>query len=285
MHILNTMMRFRQLFEAPIEAIHTYGDMSNPQSLRGSDIRLVSSETGQEKIKRVLFNIPVPVVLHFVNIPVNMKGKNLVKHLKQNPVIFTPEEFTKKYGKYRIKLNVYPNAVNVVYLENEGGNRLPLTPWIIAHRMMHMFIYARKSLPDSMHRFANIYREYMEILFELLEITYDRNHFICLEIIYNILPTKAARKRNLNSAGEMWIELFALYCVTGKVYFNSLTIEQFMTIMKNSVRFPNYLSNEQKQEYQEKLDTFNIEMKNLAEELSTIYLDLLQENIGRILVL
>jgi len=209
-------MKLFELFltEAPIGDIHTHGDFSKPGSLRQDDLSLATPKR-QDKIKRVLQKAPVLIDLHFVNQPHHI---DIRQHLVSNPLGFISVENLQ--SRYDINITPRRDAVNIVMMQNEGDDRVPLTPWIIAHRIAHIFEYSNHfELRDLLDEF-----------FKTLENTADaypdqskRFHRVpYTEIARTFGTTRACREGLIkpNRVIEWLFDSFAQMCVTGTIRFN-----------------------------------------------------------------
>lgn len=262
------------LAEAPIEDIQTYGDWQKPGSMRGDDMGIVGNPKGQDKIKRVLFNIPVPVVLHVINDPTEIRGiEGARKHITQNSFdrwirgtpqqrvgLMTPEDVQ---GTYGVQLKYQPNAFNLVIVENEGASRYPLTPWIIAHRMKHAFDFIDKSYDNRFDLSLN--KKIQQTEFDFLRMIGKHTGLWGMDgekeqlnvLLSSMLDTKAGRAGNLITPGEFMPEAFALFCIRGKLGLKPVQGQ----------------------------DAINAELPGWEQRLMQAWLELLQWGIGKIVVL
>lgn len=216
------------LFEAPIGNIYTHGDFSQPGSLRADDLSLASSKR-QEKIIRVLRKAPIAIDLHLVNLAAPVANRDghfdISFYLKQYPERFgrylTPEQMK----DWWVPITPRQDALNLVMIENEGDNRIPMTPWIIAHRLSHAFEYAEPLL------FQKIWKLFLSTLEQVVD-SYGlwrmnipggsgSPHFALLVPIFG--TTRAAREGLIKPgrAGEWYHDCFAQMCVTGDIRFNA----------------------------------------------------------------
>jgi hypothetical protein len=225
-------MKISELVEAPIEDINVYGDQQQPGSFRQEDLGIIASPKGQDKIKRVLFKIPVPVVLHFINDPTPIRGIEDVKqHLQANTPSFVaskpqrsglmdPARLQRTYG---VQVQQNPDAFNLVIIENEGVERYPLSPWIIAHRMYHAFQYIGENWHDVLREEGRVGYHFLTWLQEE-QGNVSSPQGATKELLQAILPTKAGREGQLVTSAEFFPEIFALWCVTGKITLNPSTV-------------------------------------------------------------
>jgi hypothetical protein len=202
--------------ESPIGDIHTHGDFTQPGSLRKDDLSLTTPKR-QNKIKQVLQKAPVLIDLHFVN---QKNPIDIDQHLKQpqwgGGIGFTsPEQLQLLYN---ITITANPHAVNIVMLQNEGDERLPLTPWIIGHRIGHLLYHAHQL------DFEEIFRKFFSRL-EGIQVEYKGDSMIDLPfpVIAKVFGTTRACREGMIRAGRVaeWVyECFAQMCVIGTIAFN-----------------------------------------------------------------
>ena len=113
------------------------------------------------------------------------------------------------------------DALNLVLIENEGADRLPLTPWIIAHRLSHAFQYAEPLLHTK------IYNSFLSALDKVLD-SYRLWGAVNYEPLAPIFgTTRAAREGLIKSGrvGEWFHDCFAQMCITGDIRFNAAPAE------------------------------------------------------------
>jgi hypothetical protein len=205
-------MRLSELLEAPIGDIFLHGDFSRAGSFRQDDLSLASAKR-QDKIKRVLQKAPVLIDLHFVNLTQRI---NIRTHLEpQWPPIKGYMSSAELADRWNINIAPQSNAFNLVSLQNEGDARIPLTPWIIAHRLSHAFEYgdrfAQRAILDEFYRRLNRVSDF-----------YSKRQF---GLIFKQLPhifgtTKACREDKVIREGEWFHDCFAQMCVVGDIRFN-----------------------------------------------------------------
>jgi len=234
----------------PITDLGLYGDFSAAGSLRAEDRRLLSSAKVQRKIKDVLVGIPIPIHLHFVNLPHVLEIGALPRFFRSAD----PASAEQKIGymsaakfkrTYDVKLNTARNTLNLVFIENEGENRLPFTPWIIAHRLYHALSLAVQHRRDTNHRrlgegltqlltaAVKIYRCCNRFAVDDCRLwpsrrfgnssTVSDNDLGVLKLLAEeTLDTHVCRNRRLNNHLEAIAEAFAQWCITGSIRTKTL---------------------------------------------------------------
>jgi len=143
------------------------------------------------------------------------------------------DDTEKLNGELRERIAPAPDAITIVYSHNEGTPFLPLTPWILAHRIGHAltvaapspFHEAERALCLRLRALALSYgitkcfpplsaSQYRPLLFE----DYD-----CYLPVFKVMGTmRSARKDLIVKALDIPAELLAQYIMTGGVRFNPL---------------------------------------------------------------
>lgn len=221
-------MFLNDLFEAPIANIYTHGDFSQPGSLRADDLSLATPKR-QEKIVRVLRKSPIEIDLHFVNLAapaVNAQGHFDIR--------FYLGEYPERFGyvsparmkEWWLEITPRPDALNLVLVENEGADRLPLTPWIIAHRLSHAFQYAEPLLHTKIYNlFLSALDKVISAYLPLIDRLWGSVNYDVLAPIFG--TTRATREGLIKAGrvGEWFHDCFAQMCITGDIRFNAAPAE------------------------------------------------------------
>ncbi len=224
-------MRYHELTEAPISDITHLGDWDRNSSFRHEqDRKLLTSPKALEKIKAKWNRTDQNFNMFFVNSPEANKfmevGKVDISWLRENmPKTFV--EFDPKYD---------PNAINIIFTNNKGDERVPMTAWIIAHRFGHAiqrlgkvyaFTYAKEMF---YHYISEALKDYSINIpskgpkwyrFEGMIGRYNIDAIVTK--FFEALGTmKSARDGEIRNSNEFLLELLAQYMLTGKIIFNDL---------------------------------------------------------------
>jgi len=227
------------LREAPIADISHVGDFSKNSSFRhGRDRAVVTHPASIENIKKKFGNTNQDINLIFVNTPQGGRetevGEVGMKYVIQN----LGEEVAKVVNKVHTG-----NEITVILTNNKGEQRFHMTPWIIAHRMMHVF--ARKGVVRSTgSNSSRVYGEFKRQMINIFltdimpaygrsnmgnpdRVNYaggqDRNAQLVFKHFFTKVCTfKSARDNKLRDWFEVFNELGAQYITTGNVKFNEL---------------------------------------------------------------
>lgn len=267
---MHELRRWIAICEAPIGDIYTHGDFSQPGSFRADDLTL-STPKRQDKIKRILQKAPVVIDLHFVNqehrVDINWHLDPV--HAQKWLGFLSAEQAEERWG---VKLVPRPDAVNVVVLQNEGDNRVPMTPWIIAHRIAHMFNYTHKLSIDRLSQNFLNSLEQVQDEYKRGESRY-RPQFYELAKVFG--TTRACREGLITRGRTFeWLwDCFAQMCVIGTINFKPAP-KEIVTTPFDEV----YTIDDDMLSYVDSV------FANLAEKLIDEFTILLNDCVGEIMV-
>jgi hypothetical protein len=209
-------MHIIDLFEAPLGSYDVVGDFSERGSFQPSDRRIIQSDQTPPKVQHAFRNIPETIDLIFV--PLVSKVGDVLALAERIAGIWDHAGAERRLHR-KLPPPSTPDAIQMVYTNNEGSNRIPLTPWIMAHRIGHAIAFAEPQV------FTNLYHT----LRDVLSYVGDALDVRPLDIIYAIGTMKSVRQKRLNNTHEFVFELFSQYMITGSITFNHfsepLTIE------------------------------------------------------------
>lgn len=224
--------------EMPLRVHNLNVDKNDPSSSFHADDRgIVNSFKGLEKIKRIWQSSVAEVDLYLLDVKMS-PGDALDRALGTG---FEAADGIRHYG-----VEFDPEAISVILTNNAGGGRLPLTGWIIAHRLFHCF---------QQYRSSEVHQANMDIggknLFELINVLYEQQKGVLFDLEnYGVTSiaggrhpdylrrvfcasligsTKACRDFRLNDAGELLPECFAQYMLRGRVALRKLPRGKFDT--------------------------------------------------------
>lgn len=223
-------MRLQDLFEDPISDLDHLGDFTKPGPFRNQlDKKLATHPVALEKIRNFFQNTDWDIRLYFCNISGTGKHaeSGLVSDLELE-IIFG-EEITKKLTADR------DDQITMVFLGNSGVERMPFTPWVIAHRMGHAINASTGSASRSNAAIYwqeaewRFFKNVNEILRDVYKIkTYNERTLIYertpeYRALFNSIGTqKSSRDHKINRPFEFLYESFAQYLHTGNIAYNPL---------------------------------------------------------------
>jgi hypothetical protein len=228
-------MRYHEICEAPLTDFGAYGDLSREGTLRSDDLKAVQSPKWQEKLSnffsRTPYNFNIYVYnggedgrIHFPHPTPGRKGTDLkvtdLIYLENFSGVYYPDLFQRTFGFVPPD---YQGAISVMLVENEGNDRLPLTPWMVAHRIAHALnMPSRDDFFDHLtdaeikETWKNAFTgmvKFRDVMCEFLGGDYS-------DIAALIGKTRAMRSRKLSNPGEFFMEMITQYIVQGSLTFN-----------------------------------------------------------------
>lgn len=226
------------IYEAPISDIVTHGDMDKAGTFRDDDLKKFRDPKWHVKVRNLFSRNPYDIKLYLINgfdkdhVRVNyFNGEEDSLYVGLNDLTYGglhDEEFA------RFVLPDLPNewqqSINVILFQNEGAGRVGMTPWMVAHRMVHAIMITdthrdiSKLIKPATEKFVILMND---MLYEVRSIysilpTIDKHMSLPLfvhEMAKDIAMFRSGRTDNLSNASEFFVELFAQYITSGKVEF------------------------------------------------------------------
>ena len=292
-------MRYSEISETPIDQYKALGDWDNA---KGSFIRsngfdqkrdfapreisqnIIHSEKSVQKIKDLWTRVPQKFNFFIINVAHGINGYRF------NPTISTIDEFqnnAESLTPYLPELTLAHNAINVIYTSNftNTNNYMPMTAWIMAHRLSHIFqIYRENNLYNSIQTKLNnaiiatgkAYGINVTVIPETGIVAVTQYSGL-IDIIAKILTMRSARNNRLTSPFDYIGELLAQYLIGGKITFNSVPNEVKFQPTNN-----NYKTIMISQTHKSLIDSM---WTSLAGEFENDFNHLLDSLIGKVLVL
>lgn len=226
-HLIRLVESTQELDEMPL-SVNLMGE-PQPGGFRADDIALATNPKAQAKMLRVWHNSVADVDLYLLNTPGDAAHRRrLLDQSSAHAGAIGPATLQHRFG-----LTIRPRrgAITVLLTNNEGDERMPLTGWMVAHRMFHIFqeaeqrgtgAYAIKAALQSIHEAWVGVMDVAEDAYEYEGSTDLRRKglHVGAPFIAAIATTKAARDKRLSAHSEMVPEAFAQFMLTGDVRFN-----------------------------------------------------------------
>lgn len=210
------------LNEMPIVQLNKVGDWSKGSKKYGysdKDIGIIGNENATAKIIKKWNNTKQDYILYFVKLP---KVHQFVEI----------GEVSQEWVKEKLKLDIKPteDAITIIFTNNKGDEKVPLTSWIIAHRLSHAI---RRIKTFETYFTSKITRDFKKIIQDAYGYSLNLDYFSNVEdfknsrkVLVNFMQAigsmKSARDGNLRNDMEFFHELLAQYLITGKIKFNPL---------------------------------------------------------------
>ena len=176
-----------------------------------------------------------------------------------------------------------PDNITVVFTNNTGAERMPLTPWMMAHRMGHAIRRGGAAVAwETASR--HFWRGLDQILRDFYRISNDRsiegtNPQTYRAMIDAIGTMRSARQRTITRPAEFIYEMFAQYLNTGEVTFNPAP-RQLMGRRQAWGR-PQTLRSIGPQQQQEATQ----DLETLSHDMELLFNDVMSQAMGRIYVM
>jgi hypothetical protein len=269
-----TFKRF--LLEAPIQDYKTYGDFSKSSSFRNkTDRYLVSNPKVISYTKKAFSKTEHTFNLYFVN----SKYANEHTEVGEVDLKWVHDNLPDEKLIDDIAKNIDNDSINIIFTNNKGVERIPMTAWMMAHRIMHAVARKGGSRPSW-----SVYKEAADHIASatahLLQYynvkdypsndgrltRADRNkQLLFLRFWEQICTFKSARDRNLRDWFEIMNELGAQYIITGELKFNKAPSNITQKGYKNTFSYS--ISPEDKEEVDDYLEMLPRDLKYMFESI------------------
>lgn len=204
-----------QLQEMPINKFQLLGqwgpDAKRAYGYNKQDTGILQNPQAVQKIHRLWNNTKEKFDLYFIR---SNKARKQVE----------VGEVTPEWVKNNLDVDIQPNddAITIIFTQNTGAEKIPMTAWTIAHRLGHAI---RRDDIFSQYFYKEVIDDFRQILKDVYgkQKTYMQNDDDELYALANAVGTmKSIRQNNLRNFYEFIYELVAQYIITGHVKFNQL---------------------------------------------------------------
>ncbi len=198
-------MRYREIVdEAPLGDFDVYGDTQNAGSFNSSEVKAMHNQTWLKKLTSHLSRTPYKINVYFYNAPGGEFADdygNSIKSAYDGRI--KPEEIYYVEKILNVKIPQDKDAITFIMMDNEGDEKVGLTPWIVAHRLVHSLIIGRNT--DEWKVLTDFVRI---MLFSSLAPK-------------DFLKFKSAKTESVIREGEYSVELMTQYIVQGSITVNT----------------------------------------------------------------
>lgn len=225
------------LIEAPIADYQTVGDFNKPHSFKDKrDRTLITNPRSVERAHKKFANSDMDFNFIFVN----KLGASKFQEVGEVDINYIQKNLGDDVAKVvQDSQNKTPDSVTIVFTNNAGAEKIPMTPWIIAHRIGHVLARSKGSRDNFYYKEASNYL--ISGLSEIMEYygksEYPRsdssminsygkygnernNQLIMKNFFQKVATFRSARKGIIRDWFEVLNELIAQYITTGKIKFN-----------------------------------------------------------------
>ena len=227
---------FKQfLIEAPLGDFKRVGNWEKSSSFRDArDRKLISHPKYVENVAKKLGKSPYTWNLVFVNSP----AANRHTEVGEVDLAWVESNLGNEVAN-EVRGALDSDAINVIYTNNKGAQRINMTPWILLHRFGHAV--ARKNAV----RTYSVYREASNHLISQLSMIMDnygakdfptsdeqmsyrmdggsssrKDQLMMKHFFQHVATFKSARDGKIRDWFEVLNELIAQYVITGEIKFN-----------------------------------------------------------------
>lgn len=238
------LRELRSLTEAPIGDIQHIGDFSKGSSFRKEvDRKMVTNPRMIQRMRSAFKKTSYDFDIFFVNSPGmgNHRETGVVDWdwIDQNmPKVAPTLHQMTEYGT-----GIKSNSINIIFTNNTAAEHVPMTPWIMAHRIAHTMRRNSRNARRTQYGpgYLDFYFEEAENAFvsetsQILSTCYGRtdleniktdsqlgqkreNQLLYMKFWESIGTFRSARENNLRQDFEMLNEMFAQNIIQGKITF------------------------------------------------------------------
>lgn len=218
-------MLIRDLFEAPISDISHIGDFDKSSSFRhAQDRKLLTNPKAISKIKSMW---RFPEETDFNIILVNHPDGN--RHTEVGVVDRQWLESNMPRIWPELSPALRSDQINIIFTNNKGDRRVPMTGWIMAHRFGHALWASSVRGPNdsSQYYFKEAVTIFSSTLKDIMaeygvrwNSDYMPSNGPLLGFLHAVCTFRSARERNIRAPFEAILECLAQYMTTGRISFN-----------------------------------------------------------------
>lgn len=222
-------------------------------SFRDDDRKALQSPKWRAKVIHAFRNTPEPFNVYAVNAkwltvydssydelggrmqPGQEAEKPYQQHIKADYIDdlksfsgpYRPNDFKNTFGFLPPN---YENSLNFVLVQNEGDERVPMTPWMLAHRIVHALLNEQtRGFYNSEYRgsFQRAFKRTQEAFAEVIDAAgiWNLNGAVAQgermdKLRAEVATMKSAKLGKIKRPGEFYIELMTQYLLKGDFDFN-----------------------------------------------------------------
>lgn len=230
--MLNRRTFIQFLLETPVTDYKTFGNFDKAHSFRhANDRKMVTAEKAVRNIHKKLGRTDYSLNLYFVNDP---KVKDFQEYGKVD-LDWVQENLPPNVAQHlQSKSGLIDDAINIIYVGNSAGERVPMSPWTLAHRLGHSlekterlrgrhgaYSEADNHLHDQVKMIMSYYGKDNFNTRPFVKSGSVRRDELAFKYLFHAIATfKSARDQNIRDYFEVMNELLAQYIITGHIKFN-----------------------------------------------------------------
>jgi hypothetical protein len=220
-------MRYKEISETPLadfkviddnDSIGTEFKKNSPMyadkgegSFRQTDLKAMSNPKWIEKVHNFFKNCPYDFNIYLFN------GSEKYRDLRHIKGIVDGNFVEKTFGTIPPNSE---NSINIILTNNEGDERVPLSPWILCHRIVHAFfdgLYVLPAITDFNRTFTDFTNVIAPPAIRFTGV--DNTAFV--DAIAKLSNFNSAKNKKIIRPGEYAVEIIVEYILTGKIKFNN----------------------------------------------------------------
>jgi hypothetical protein len=231
---LNDLYKIFLVTEDGIDNLEFVGNWDSPKNHGWSkaDQKILKSPNGVERMKRLWKKVHQPFDVYLA------KSFQMSKFAEIGRV--SPEFVKDKLG---LDIPFNDDNITVIFTNNTGAEKMPATPWTLAHRFGHalnkvngsgaenpQYEYVRKEVDKLFHEISNfVYRTDLKKLQNPTGYGYYGDNMdgnkkarqMKKQLATALGTFKSARDKNIRNDSEFINEIIAQYMITGKIVLNT----------------------------------------------------------------
>lgn len=235
------MRKFINIIESPIADFEFIGSKEEEGSFERSDLKTMSHPTWEARLLKTFNRTKEPINIYVMNFKRDQYVKTRIGSREYD--LRPPESADSGYlewnsmisGQYTAKLFeeqfgfIPPNvktSITLALTHNFGDDKIPITPWMVVHRMMHAMNHQnssdwRKASSDSValmnKAIRSLYNAFREIIPPALNGSYFAHD---VEELARSCSNLKSAHNGITRIGELVLELIGQYFITGDFYFD-----------------------------------------------------------------
>lgn len=185
-----------------------------------------------------------------------------------------------------INVPINPANITVVYTNNIGDEKMPMTPWITAHRFAHSIVRSKSVGRSYEVKQSIIRRDFSDLFEETFNINKGSPRFepYLDKFIYSIATMRSATTNSIPRFGELFHELLAQFLIEGKIRYKK-TLPRSLSLQMAWGRPRDMVSTNVPKTDEIYLQELEYRLEYFEDYHSNLMNQLLQDCVGKIFVI
>jgi hypothetical protein len=227
---ITDLLKHTRIDEAPLgdyQTIGNWGDKEKANSFaHQSDRRIIQHPKTMERLRDKFGNTEHVLNLYFVNQPGMRKYTEIGVVEPDFIAQAMPNAWPEIEARGKDGVD-HENGINVIFVGNAGVNRMPMTPWIMAHRISHALARTpNRDWVEYEQETAAAFTDLLKGVYDMTATQYEfwfgsnSNSKMLAKFFEGIGGMRSARKGQLGGRHfEFQHEMFAQFVTTGRLTF------------------------------------------------------------------